>query len=92
MDARVPRSQVQIHGDGVDTVRRLREGVDPDNFRETEEAMDAGADQIERLQREIERLQKEWVSLYGVERMRFEAVQRMSTEIERLRADKDRRR
>jgi uncharacterized small protein (DUF1192 family) len=35
---------------------------------------------------EIERLQKEWLSLYGVERMRFEAVQRMTAEIEQLKA------
>jgi hypothetical protein len=40
--------------------------------------------EIDKLRAEIERLQKEWVSLYGVERMRFEAVQRMTDEIERL--------
>ena len=38
-------------------------------------------DQLRAIVERIERLEEEWVSLYGVERMRFEAVQRMSTEM-----------
>jgi muramidase (phage lysozyme) len=50
-----------------------------------EEGRHAADVEIMQLRAEIERLQKEWLSLYGVERMRFEAIQRMTAEIERLR-------
>lgn len=42
--------------------------------------------EVQYLRGEVERLQREWASLYGVERMRFAAVQRMTAEIEHLRA------
>ena len=54
----------------MNIVQRLRQGVDPDNIQETEQAMDCGADEIDRQSRvandqhrrcldEINRLQEE---------------------------------
>jgi hypothetical protein len=50
----------------------------------------AGAMTIDKQQAEIERLKREWASLHGVERMRFEAVQRMSEEIAKLKEELER--
>jgi hypothetical protein len=67
--------------DMSDFVKRLRRAS------LTEFGLDIDKELLDEAADEIERLQKEWVSLYGSERMRFEAVQRMTAEIERLRAE-----